>query len=330
MVIMKDFLKLIRWPNLLIIVITMILMRYAVIGTLLSKINVTLYPIVGTGKTMTLQLPWYDFAFLVAATVLITAAGYVINDYFDIRTDLINRGKVIVGTSVPRKKALFWHNLLNIVGVACGFYVSYRIGLFWAGLMFLMVTGIFYFYSATYKRQFLLGNLIVAILTGLVPVLVLYYEWIPLRNYYAINAVRMPDFRLITWWIGGFSLFAFLTTLSREIIKDIEDFKGDRAFGRNTLPVVLGTNTSKAVVTALISITLILIYLIWYLFINDIITFFYITIAVSLPLCYIIYLVLVSRTGKELHRASNLMKLVMITGLLYSVVVKIIVSNNLY
>ncbi len=73
---------------------------------------------------MMLQLRWYDFIILVAATVCITAGGYVINDYFDIRTDLINRGKVIVGTRISRRKAMMWHSIFNIAGVAAGFYIS--------------------------------------------------------------------------------------------------------------------------------------------------------------------------------------------------------------
>ena len=327
---MKEFLKLIRFQNLLIVALTMILMRYAIISPILSRVEVSLYSIAGNAKTMILQLPWYDFAVLVLATIFITAAGYVINDYFDVRTDLINKGRVIVGTAIPRKKALMWHNIFNTLGVAGGFYVSWRIGFFWAGIMFLLVTGLFYFYSATYKRQFLLGNLMVAILTAMLPLLVLFYEWIPLRDYYAVNAIRMPDFRMIIWWIGGFSLFAFLTTLTREIIKDIEDFEGDTAYGRNTLPVVLGIRASKLVAITLVILTLIMIYLIWYFFINDLITFIYATIAISLPLCYVIYLLISARDSRTFHRASTIMKIVMLCGIFYSVVVKIIIYFNLY
>src|SRR5512136_412573 len=121
---MKAFLNLIRWQNLLVVILTMVLMRYAVLEPVLSKIGVILINGNGEEIPMTLQFPWYDFVLLVVATVLITAAGYVINDYFDIKTDLINKGKVIVGTKVPRRKAMMWHNLLNIVGVAIGFYIS--------------------------------------------------------------------------------------------------------------------------------------------------------------------------------------------------------------
>jgi 4-hydroxybenzoate polyprenyltransferase len=103
---MKTFLKLIRWPNLLIVALTMGLMRYAIIEPALNKISVTMYALAGSATTMSLQTPWYDFVILVVATVLITAGGYVINDYFDIKTDLINRGQVIVGTRIPRRQAM--------------------------------------------------------------------------------------------------------------------------------------------------------------------------------------------------------------------------------
>ena len=133
---------------------------------------------------MTLQFPWYYFILLVAATVLITAGGYVINDYFDIKTDLINKGKVIVGTKIPRRKAMMWHSIFNIAGVLLGFYISYKAGYIWLGILFLIVSGLLYFYSASYKRQFLIGNIIVAILTAMVPMLVVFYEWPALYKYY--------------------------------------------------------------------------------------------------------------------------------------------------
>ena len=90
---MKTFLKLIRWQNLLIVILTMVLMRYAVLGPLISKIGVILINEPGEEIPMVLQFPWYDFILLVVATVFITAGGYVINDYFDIKTDLINKGR---------------------------------------------------------------------------------------------------------------------------------------------------------------------------------------------------------------------------------------------
>jgi 4-hydroxybenzoate polyprenyltransferase len=326
---MNGFLKLIRWQNLIIVILTMVLMRYCVIAPLLSKIGIVMLD--GNGETipMTLQFKWYDFIILVAATVFITAGGYVINDYFDIKTDLINRGQVIVGTRIPRRMAMMWHNIFNIAGVAAGFYISWKSGYFWMGILFLLVSGLLYFYSASYKRQFLIGNILIAVLTAMVPLLVILYEWPALYRFYSANAVHLIKLRFLFYWIGGFAMFAFLTTLAREIIKDIEDFEGDQAYGRSTLPVVMGIPASKTVAVSLIVITLAMLYLVWFFFIRDFITLIYLSVTLALPLFYIIYLVTISRNKKQLHSASNLMKVVMLAGILYSLLVKAIITWNL-
>lgn len=327
---MKAFLNLIRWQNLLIVILTMVLMRYAVLEPVISKIGVILLK--GTGEVipMVLQFPWYDFLLLVASTVFITAGGYVINDYFDIKADLINKGKVIVGTKIPRRQAMMWHNIFNIAGVSAGFYISWKAGYIYLGVLFLIVSGLLYFYSVSYKRQFLIGNIIVAILTAMVPLLVVFYEWPALYKYYTINAISLPKINFIFYWVGGFALFVFLTTLTREIIKDTEDFEGDVAYGRNTVAVVFGVLSAKVVSVSLIIITVALLYLIWYFFINDTITLIYISAAIVLPLLYVIYNVVISHDRKQLHSASSIMKIVMLTGILYSVVVKVILTWNLF
>lgn len=325
---MKEFLKLVRWQNLLMVILTMILMRYAVIGTLIGRVEVILRSGSGEGTPMSLQFSWFNFLLLVAATVFITAGGYVINDYFDIKTDLINKGKVIVGTKVPRRTAIMWHSVLNIVGVAIGFYISSKAGYVWLGTLFLVVSGLLYFYSASYKRQFLIGNVIVALLTALVPMLVVFYEWPALYRYYSVNAIELPKLNFITYWVGGFAVFAFLTNLIREIIKDIEDFEGDIAYGRNTIPVIIGVISAKVVSVCLIVLTIVLLYLAWHFFVNDIITLIYISVAVVVPLLYVVFTLARSSERKNLHSASSVMKIVMITGVLYSVLVKVILTWN--
>jgi 4-hydroxybenzoate polyprenyltransferase len=164
----------------------------------------------------------------------------------------------------------------------------------------------------------------------MVPLLVVFYEWPALYKYYTINAIRLPHINFIIYWVGGFALFAFLTNLIREIIKDIEDFEGDSAYGRNTVPVVLGVLTSKIVSISLIVVTLIMLYLIWHFFVNDIIPFIYLSVAIVFPLIYVIYKLVLSSEKKQLHSASRIMKIVMLTGILYSVVVKVILTWNLF
>jgi 4-hydroxybenzoate polyprenyltransferase len=326
---MKAFLKLIRWPNLLIVALTMILMRYAVIEPVISKIRVVLNSGTGELVRLSLKFPWYDFLILVIATLLITAGGYVINDYFDIKTDLINRGEVIVGTKVPRRQAMLWHNILNIAGVAAGFYISWKAGYLWMGMLFLIVSGLLYFYSASYKRQFLIGNIVVALLTATIPMLVVIYEWPALYRYYAVNAVVPPHFTPVFYWVGGFAIFAFLTTLTREIIKDIEDFEGDMAYGRNTVPVVTGVLTARIISIALILVTVGLLYVVWHFFLNEKITLIYVSCTIVLPLLFVIYQLIISSDKRQLHSASGLIKLVQVAGILYSVLAKLLLEQNL-
>ena len=327
---MKAFFDLIRWQNLLIVILTMFLMRYAVIEPVIGKVGIVLLQASGEEIFMMLQFSLFNFILLVAATVFITAGGYVINDYFDIQTDLINKGKVIVGTRIQRRQAMMLHNIFNLTGVAIGFYISWKSGYLLMGVMFLMVSGLLYFYSASYKRQFLIGNIIVAVLTAMVPLLVGFYEWPALYKYYSVNAAVLPELNFLFYWIGGFAFFAFITTLTREIIKDIEDFEGDVAYGRNTVPVVTGVLSAKIISVSLIIITILLLYLTWYLYLFDKVTLIYISGAIAIPLIFIVITVFRSKARKQMHQASRMMKIVMLSGIFYSVVVKILLTWNLF
>jgi len=323
-----SFVQLIRWKNLIITALTMVLMRYAILEPLMSRTGVMLINDTNVAVPVSLQMPWYDFAALVMAVVLITAAGYVINDYFDIKTDLINKGRVIVGTKISRRQTILWHSVFNTIGVAAGIYVSFRAGYIWFGLLFIFVSGLLYFYSASYKREFLIGNIIVSLLTALVPFMVIVFEWPALEKYYSENAVSVPDLSFLTWWIAGFSFFAFISTLIRELIKDIEDFEGDKAFGRNTLPIVLGVKTTKSIVVVLLLLFIASMYLVWYFFLNDTVTLIYISAALAAPLLFNIFYLSGAVSRRRLHLSSSLMKIVMLSGLMYSIVVWIIITYN--
>jgi 4-hydroxybenzoate polyprenyltransferase len=325
---LSDFMHLIRLPNLLLVALTMILMRYAIVRPILSALPVEMVNAPGIISTMVLQTSWLDFLILVMSTILITAGGYVINDYFDIRTDLINRGSIIVGNTISRRTAMMYHNLFNILGVMGGFYVSFRTGYYWLGVIFLLVSGLLYFYSATYKRQFLIGNIVVAVLTAMVPLMVVLFEAPPVFRFYSLNAISFPGVSLLFTWVGGFALFAFMTTLIREIVKDIEDYEGDSTFGRNTLPVVAGILASKIVVEVLIIITILMVYLIWFLYMTDLLTLGYITIFVFLPFLFVAIKTFRSSSKAGLHQASRTIKLIMLTGVLYSVVAGIIITTG--
>ena len=315
---MINFLRLIRYKNLLIIVLTQYLMRWCIIKPILEVYE------------FQLQFSELHFFFLVMATVFITAAGYVINDYFDTKTDLVNRpDTVIIGRILNRRWAILLHVIFNTIGIGLGAYISIYIGIPVLTLVFVFITGILWFYSTTYKRQFLIGNIIVAFLTALVPLMVLLFE-IPLLNkeYGLLMKELRSDFTHIILWVSAFALFAFLLTMIREIIKDVEDFEGDSAYGRKTMPIVLGVLNSKIVVITFILTTLFSLLYINFRFLNDSITLFYFIVLLIIPLVLLVYKIIVAEDKKDYHRASNLSKLIMLAGIFYALVANYIIVQN--
>jgi len=297
-------------------------MRYCIIQPLLQL------------KNLDLQLEGFYFFLLTLATVFITAAGYVINDYFDTRTDLVNRPQtVIVGRNLSRRTAILLHSCLNILGVLLGLIVSIKIGKPVLTLLFILVAGMLWFYSTTYKRQFLIGNLIVAVLTACVPMITLLFELPRLYTVYWEMVIRF-DLKLgiITYWVGGYALFAFLLTLVREIIKDIEDFEGDQIFGRNTIPVFLGKKTAKTVAASLLLFTLLALVFLFARYLNylpsgkiDYYTLIYFLVGLVIPIFILLLKLLSAEKKEDYHAASRLNKLIMLFGLLYAILFKFLI-----
>lgn len=319
---MNIVLKVVRIKNLLIVAATLYLMRYCIIQPLLHF------------KNLELQLSNFSFLLLTLATVFITAGGYVINDYFDTRTDLVNRPQtVIVGRSLSRRIAIILHIVLNFIGVLLGLIVSIIIGKPILSLLFILVTGLLWFYSTTYKRQFLIGNLIVAILTGMVPLIALLFELPRLYTVYWEMIARFEiKLGIITYWVGGYALFAFLLTLVREIIKDIEDFEGDQVFGRNTIPVFLGKKTARTIAASLLLFTLIALVFLFAKYLNylpsgnfDYYTLTYFILGLVIPIFILLIKLLSAEKKEDYHKASQLNKLIMLFGLLYTILFRFLI-----
>lgn len=312
----KSILRLIRYRNLIIVAATMYLMRFFILQPLLQQ------------KGMDLMLSEVDFLMLMLATVFITAAGYVINDYFDTRTDLVNRPTtVIVGREISRRVAISLHWILNAIGVIFGIIVSFAIGKPILSLVFILIPGMLWFYSTTYKRQFLLGNIIVATLTAIVPLMPLLFELPKLYDAYWQILIFSPSvFNIVIYWVGGYALFAFWLTLFREIVKDIEDFEGDSEYGRNTLPVALGLSTSRIVAAAILLVTILLLAYLFGAYLNflpngqfDFFTFIYLIVALVIPLFYMVIRLLTADCKAHYHTVSTISKLVMLFGILYAI-----------
>jgi len=306
------YLHLIRYKNLLFIAALQYLMRFAIIEPIMRVFAIP----VATNNL--------HFSLLVIATIFIAAAGYVINDYFDTRIDAINRpDKVIVGVSVSKEQAMLMHQILTGIGVAAGLWVAYAAHSLTVGLIMVMIPGLLWFYSASYKRQFLIGNIIVALTAAFVPLVVIQTESAFLQKEYGELILQTPVLPQLYGWVCGFALFAFFITWIREVIKDMEDEEGDREMESRTLPIKWGMKYAKLFLYGLIAITLgLLAYARFGLihFPNDTLTTRYLIFGLFLPFAYLVYLIVKAKTPEDFHQASTFTKFIMIIGVLYSVI----------
>jgi 4-hydroxybenzoate polyprenyltransferase len=258
---------------------------------------------------------------LITATVFIAAGGYVLNDYFDIKIDAINKqNKQVVGNAISRQKAMLLHQILTGMGVCCGLLLAYFARSFTLAFIFIVVPGLLWFYSASYKRQFLIGNLVVAFIVAITVLTVGITQLAFLQKEYGELIFETPIPRQFYGWIGGFALFSFLCTWIREIIKDFEDEKGDREMECRTMPIKWGRNKTKLFLYSLIAITVFCLFLVNALFIHfsGTLTLRYLIFGLVLPFAVLCYLIYIAKTPKEFHQASTLSKFIMLSGVLYS------------
>jgi 4-hydroxybenzoate polyprenyltransferase len=305
---MISFLKLIRIQNLIFIAFIQYVMR-----------QILLVPI--------LQTYGFDNAFeanmlylLIVSTVFIAAGGYVLNDYFDIKIDAINKpDKQIVGKTLTRAHAMFMHQILTGIGIACGLLLAVLLKSFTLAFIFIVVPGLLWFYSASYKRQFLIGNLVVAFMAALTVLVVGISELAFMQKEYGKLIFETPLPGQFYGWIGGFALFSFLCTWIREIIKDMEDEKGDRELECRTMPIKWGLGKTKIFLYGLIVLTVAALYMANEMYIDfpGDLTFRYITFGIALPFLALIYLIATGKTAYDFHQASTLSKIIMLVGVLY-------------
>ncbi len=314
------FLKLIRIENLLIVVFTQYLIRYIVIDSLLYY----------KGQKMALMLDNLHFFLLVLSTLFIAAAGYIINDYFDIRTDKINRpGTVVIDKYIKRRHAMVYHILANTLGVGIGLYIAIYIGNYKLALIHIISAGLLWNYSTTFKKQLIIGNVVVSVLTAFVPLIVIIFDMPLIVEYYRTSWPEEAEglsnlYQFIYKYIFIFSGFAFLTSFIREIIKDMEDYEGDKETGCNTIPIYWGIRTAKAIVFGLISNTIILLAIIAYRFYKtpqDSLPTLYLVIGLILPLLFLAYQLYKAKIAEDFRKASFLVKIIMLIGVSFSFII---------
>lgn len=305
------FLRLIRYPNLIYIALTQFLLQYCVVAPVLEY-N-------GEGPS----LSWLSFFLLSLSTVLIAAAGNIINDYFDINIDIINKPeKMVLDKIINRRWAMAWHTIFNMAGVSIGFIVAWQIGQIYLGLTQVICSLILWFYSTSFKRQILIGNVLISLLTALAVVVVGFYEK---QIYESFEAIMSPAGRKLIQIIGVYALFAFVISLVREIVKDLEDMLGDAKDGCRTIPIVWGVEAAKRICYMLLLALQVLIVAVEIRigFIGWWPAIIYLVVFVQAPAYYIYTLLKKAHLPEHYHRVSSLVKWLMLTGILSMIFFKI-------
>ena len=277
----QGFSRLIRWQNLAIIVFTQYFTRFFLIGGKDLSFSYLL-EIITESKLFYISL----------ATVLIAASGYIINDYYDVKIDLVNKpDRVVIGRYIKRRWALVINQFFNGSGIFFGLLVSRKVA-----LVNLFAVFCLWLYSNQLKRLAFWGNLMVAILTG--------FSLLVLAVYYPGHQREV--------WI--YAIFSFFITLIREIIKDMEDVKGDEKHGCRTLPIIWGIARTKLLVYVLIASFIFTLFILATQLPNDRVS--YIFLLMMLPLGYVTYKLVYADKPKDFAFLSNACKRIMVLGVL--------------
>lgn len=307
------WLRLVRWQNLIIVFLTQLLAWGCVIWPMRHY------------SPVPLVLRWNNFCWLSISTVLIAAAGYIINDYFDVKIDMINRPeKLILEKRIPMKWAIVVHTILNGIAIFLGLIVAKRAGHYSFIALQLTCSLLLWLYSTTFKRQFVTGNVVVSLLTALTIVALMLYEN-AIRFYLGQDFFIETGYALIpnpVWVLGTYAYFAFMLTWMREIVKDMEDFKGDAEQGCVTMPIKWGLLRSArfAQVLGLLTVIPLAIGAIkllkeeWYTL------GIYTLVGLALPILIWMYYLPQKATTKHYGKESRYLKIIMVLGIVSLVI----------
>ena len=269
-----QMLKLIRFPNLAIIAITQFISAVFLID----------------GNNFNVVLNDYQLLALIISTLLIASGGYIINDYYDIKIDYVNKpDRVVIGKHIKRRQVLIIHSVFNFSGILLGAFVSW-----WVMGINIIAAFMLWLYSNILKRLPLWGNLTVSFLTGLsVLVVFIFYR----KN---LDLILM------------YSIFAFFISLIREIVKDIEDIEGDEKFGCNTLPIAIGVPSTKKTIYGFILLFLIAVFIVA----HKLPIFWPFFISIATILSFLSFRLYYADKKKDYNRISLFAKAIMIIGIL--------------
>lgn len=305
------YLKLIRYQNLLLLALMQLIFRYGFLKL----------------QSISLALTDFQYALLVLSTVLIAAAGYIINDILDQETDYDNRpGNVIVGRSISEKTAYNLYFVLNVLGVGIGFYLSNMIQRPSFTGAFIIVSATLYMYATSLKQMLLIGNIIVALLLSFSVLIIGLFDLLPATD--AGNKQVMGDIFSI---LIHYAVFAFLINFIREIVKDMEDVDGDYNQGMSTLPIAIGVSRTSKVVFVLATVSTII--LLFYINANLMETQLYYAVIYALlfvvaPLIFFLVKIWSASKKEEYRLLSSVLKWIIFFGILSVLVITLNIQFN--
>jgi len=282
---MKYYWKLIRPVNLILTILTQVLFIISA-----SRIGNSPFNFDFT------NIRTRESIFTLLACVFVAAGGYIINDLFDIETDRINKPeKLILSKHISLNSARIFYVILTAVGIVSGFLVGLGMGILCVVLAILL-----FFYSSDLKGEMLQGNLLIAMMAGMV-------VYVSSRGVYNVSNT----------YFGEYASVAFFITMVREIIKDIEDIEGDKAHEYNTYPVVKGIQKSKFLSLIFLTITFIIIILLCFMSANMLYSTYMCSIIIP-ALIYIAVLIFKAKEKSDFRKISNWLKITMFLGLFSS------------
>jgi len=256
---------------------------------------------------------WFGITLLIVSTVCLAAAGNIINDIYDVETDLVNRpSKLIIGKNVSEKTAYNLFIAFNVIGILIGFYLSHLIGRSGFFALFVIISALLYVYATYLKQTLLIGNIVVSVLVAMSILIVGLFELLP-----AITPQNQPTQLFFFKIVLDYAMFAFVINLVREIAKDMEDVDGDYKAGMNTLPIAIGRDRASKVLFALTLLPLfgVVYYVMTYMYKQPIAVGYFLVLVVA-PLLYITIKSFSAKTKKDYHHISMVLKLVMLFGML--------------
>jgi len=304
---MQSFFKLIRWKNLILIALVQIIIKYA----LFEPFDVTI------------TLSGIGFFLLVLTTLCLAAAGNIINDIYDVETDLVNKPeKVIIGKSISEKVAYNLFFAFNIIGVGVGFYLSHAIGKSPFFAIFVIISALLYIYASYLKQMPLIGNIVISILVALSLIIVGLFDLIPAITETNKDA-QFTFFKIVL----DYAFFAFIINLIREMVKDVEDIEGDYKAKMNTLPIAIGRSRAKQLIfiISFIPIFAVVYYIAVFLYKQQLAVVYFLVFIVA-PLIYISIKLFHAETKNNYSHISKILKFTMLFGmvslLMYPIILK--------